>query len=132
MAVHFPDLKTFKRSRKPNNFLVAPDAYCDESKPDAVAPVFTKTPAELFQAVESLAADRSNWTVKQSDKSAGRIHIVATTRLMRFKDDVFITILPAGTGGSSFAVYSRSRVGHSDLGKNRSRVTEMLDALKSA
>ena len=132
MTVHFPDLKTFKRSRKPNNYLVAPDEYCGESEPDAFAPVFTKTPAELFQAVESLAADRSSWAVKHSDASTGQIPIVATTRLLRFKDDVFVKVLPAGTGGSSFAVYSGSRLGHSDLGKNRSRVTEMLDALKSA
>lgn len=132
MTAHFPDLKTFKRSRKPNNYLAAPDEYCGESEPDAFTPVLTKTPAELFQAVEALAADRSNWAVKHSDESTGQIHIIATTRLMRFKDDVFIKVLPAGTGGSSLAVYSCSRVGHSDLGKNRSRVTEMLDALKSA
>lgn len=132
MTVPFPDLATFKRSRKPNNYLVAPEGYCSESQADAVAPIIVKTPAELFQAVEALAVERSNWTVKHSDEATGQIHIVATTRLMRFKDDVFINILPAGTGGSSLAVYSRSRVGHSDMGKNRSRVSGILSDLTDA
>ena len=59
-----------------------------------------------------------------------RLNFVATSAIMRFKDDVDVVVLPV-TGQpdkSTFAAYSRSRVGFSDLGANRKR----LDAFSAA
>jgi len=63
------------------------------------------------------------------------IHFVTTSRLMRYKDDVDVLILSGDSGdpatgmASRLAVYSRSRVGHSDLGANAKRVKYMLECL---
>ena len=54
------------------------------------------------------------------------LHAVATTRIMRFKDDLeFLLDRDAGTIG----VRSASRVGYSDLGANRDRVESLRQTL---
>jgi len=50
---------------------------------------------------------------------------------MKYKDDIDIAVLETNDG-STVAIYSRSRVGHSDLGKNRKRVEALIDTLSSA
>ena len=51
---------------------------------------------------------------------------------MRYKDDISILVLPARgeESGSELAIYSRSRVGYSDMGANRKRVLGLLKRLK--
>ena len=53
-------------------------------------------------------------------------HFVAVTRIMRFRDDIDVLLAPTADGGTQVAIYSRSRVGYSDLGANRKRVKQLL------
>ena len=76
--------------------------------------------------------EAQGWAIQSRDAARGLIHAVATTKLMRYKDDIDILILPGDpekARESRLAIYSRSRIGHSDLGANRKRVTFMLDCL---
>ncbi len=66
-------------------------------------------------------AQALGWEVVVEDRDAGEIHAVATTGLLRFKDDVTITIRREGEG-AVVKVRSRSRVGKSDLGTNARRI----------
>lgn len=54
---------------------------------------------------------------------------VARTKLMRFKDDIDVEIIPLSDNRSSFIIYSRSRIGYSDMGANRKRVDQWLKVL---
>ncbi len=65
------------------------------------------------EAVESLPRTR----VEES--APGYLHAVATSRLMRFKDDVELVLDAAG---HKIDVRSSSRKGYSDMGVNRRRV----------
>jgi len=56
------------------------------------------------------------------------IQAVATTRVLRFKDDVSIRIRREG-GKTKVGVKSRSRVGQIDFGQNARNVRELLAAL---
>lgn len=60
-----------------------------------------------------------------------RARYVAVTRIMRFRDDVDLLILPVSAEQSRMAVYSRSRIGRSDLGANAARI-EALEARLAA
>lgn len=58
-----------------------------------------------------------------------QLRYVAITPIARFRDDVDVLIRPTGPDTSQVAVYSRSRIGLSDLGKNKSRVETLAKQL---
>lgn len=123
----FINFKSLKRPASPNTYLVAPDNHCLASEPDASAPVLAMSGRGLFSKFnEVIAADRSFGKI-EADAESLRLKFVATTGLLRFKDDVDIEIIPISDGQTSFAIYSRSRVGYSDLGANRKRVTKLIE-----
>lgn len=74
-------------------------------------------------AIESLP----NWSLEVSDE--GNLHAVRTTKLIRFKDDIGVTVTPSGEG-SKLEAESKSRVGKGDLGQNPKNLEELLDALE--
>ncbi|MEM7767047.1 MAG: DUF1499 domain-containing protein [Pseudomonadota bacterium] len=125
------DFKTLERPGSPNTFLLAPDGLCDRATPDEIAPHFETAPADLFaRAAAVLDGDRAI-RIDAQDTAALRLKAVATTPLLRFKDDLDLAVLPAPGGGSgaTLAIYSRSRLGHSDLGANARRVRTLVKNL---
>ncbi|MEM7638437.1 MAG: DUF1499 domain-containing protein [Pseudomonadota bacterium] len=125
----FINFKSLKRPPKPNTCLAAPDHHCLAAEPDFAPPDFAMTGRGLFSKLsEIIAADRSFGKVS-ADAETLRLKFVATTGLMRFKDDVDVEIIPLDEGRSTLAIYSRSRLGYSDLGANQKRVTKLIGKL---
>ncbi len=123
----FISFKTLKRPPKPNTCLVAPDNHTLAAEPDFAPPELNLSGRALFSKFNEVIASERGFGKIQSDPETLRIKFVATTGLMRFKDDVDIEIIPLDDARSTFAIYSRSRVGYSDLGANRKRVTKLID-----
>lgn len=119
---------SLKRSGSPNNWLVAPADFV--VKPDDVAPVFRVSVPVLHRTFKAIAL-RSDG-VELVEESANGIHIIATTRLMRFKDDIRALFIPATPYRSTLALYSASRVGYWDMGTNRRRVETWIAHLRNA
>ena len=125
----FINFKSLKRPPKPNTCLAAPDHHCLAAEPDFAPPDFAMTGRGLFSKLsEIIAADRS-FGKGSADAETLRLKFVATTGLMRFKDDVDVEIIPLDEGRSTLAIYSRSRLGYSDLGANQKRVTKLIGKL---
>lgn len=123
----FISFKTLKRPPKPNTCLVAPDGHTLAAESDFEPPVLNLTGRGLFSKFNEVIASERSFGRIEADADTLRIKFVATTGLMRFKDDVDIEIIPLDEGRATFAIYSRSRVGYSDLGANRKRVTKLID-----
>lgn len=103
---------------------------CSQQCPE-VAPI---APSFVFDApVEAVAGAlaRLHPSMERRAESGGvHARFVAVTPALRFRDDVDVLILPAMDGGSTMAVYSRSRVGLWDLGANRARVMRLHSELQ--
>ena len=130
------DFKMLERPRSPNTHLLAPEGLCENAKPDRLSKTFPVSADVLFQAILSLIDSRRDWHLQESDADRRIAHFISISRLMRYKDDVDVLVMPAEAGdpdghrGARLAVYSRSRVGHSDLGANKKRVSQLLEGLK--
>ena len=62
--------------------------------------------------------------------SENHLRFVQRSFLMRYPDVVDVLVLPRGEARSTLALYSRSAVGHSDLGVNRARLERWLAAIR--
>ncbi len=130
----FVDFRQLLRPASPNTALSAPPGFADAARPDAQSPVFDVAPSVLYMRLLNVIAARRDWQLGEQDPALMRVSFVATSPIMRFKDDVDVLILPVDghPGKSTFAAYSRSRVGYSDLGANRKRLAGLRAALEGA
>ncbi len=128
------DFRTLERPSSPNSFLLAPEGMCAQARIDAVSPDFDLPPAGLFERLQAVLESDRSISVTRVDAAALRLSAVATTALLRFRDDLDAAVLagPDGETSSRLAVYSRSRVGYSDLGANARRVRELVKKLRAA
>jgi len=74
-----------------------------------------EAPADAFERLAGLVADRA----RIEERREGYLHAVFTTAILRFRDDVELRL---DADARVVHVRSASRVGYSDLGKNRKRV----------
>ena len=123
----FIAFKSLKRSPKPNAYLLAPADFCLASAPDATSPIIPAPVDALYQRVQDIIATQKRWGSVIADAETRQIRFIAKTPLMGFKDDVDIQVIAGATENTStIAIYSRSRIGYSDLGANRKRVDALM------
>lgn len=126
----FFDLKRLVRSSRPNDSFFAPEAISAESPTDGSVPEFRVSVGELSEKSLRLWSELPRVSIKSQSEDGLSAHLVATTALMKFKDDVRVQFIPLGDRVSSFLIHSASRVGYSDLGTNRKRLSNWIDLLK--
>lgn len=78
-------------------------------------------PVEKVFAAALAVAQASGWEIRLTEPAQGTIEATATTRLMKFKDDVTISV-SSETGATVVNVRSKSRIGKGDLGTNARRI----------
>ena len=88
--------------------------------PDVQPQRFAQSRENVFAAALSVTQSL-NWEIRLNAPEEGLIEAVDTTPLMKFKDDVTITV---GTEGavSVVNVRSKSRIGKGDFGTNAKRI----------
>ena len=123
------DFAALTRPSSPNTYLLAPEGLCRTAERDGPAPVFDAAPDAVFAAAERAVRAMPRVSEVAADADRRAIGFVARTKLMRFKDDVDLLVVPQGDG-AALAAYSRSRVGQSDLGANKARVEALVAAVR--
>jgi uncharacterized protein (DUF1499 family) len=95
--------------------------------PELRTRVYATTPSRVFDAISALVKSHpGKWELVSADQAAGRIH--ATTRVVGFTDDVFVSVQPEGAS-TRVDVRSQSRVGKGDFGENRRHIAWLLEGL---
>jgi uncharacterized protein (DUF1499 family) len=88
--------------------------------PDIQPQRFNQPGDKVFAAALG-TAQSLGWEIRLTEPQQGIIEAVATTRLLKFKDDVTITVTQEN-GASVVNVRSKSRIGKGDLGTNARRI----------
>lgn len=92
-----------------------------------IKPVAVDAPAEqVIAAVEQAVIAAGAEVVQKSDD---RLEALFVTKIFRFKDDVTFFV---DTDAKLLHFRSASRVGHSDLGANRKRMTALIPSIEAA
>lgn len=123
-----PDPTTLARTGWPNDWLVCPPGACTATAA-AEAPVYAVPPERLYKSWRAVLAAQPRVRIIGDD--ASRLLILAQDRtpVLGFVDTISIRVLPAAGSGSTFAAYSRSNIGLSDLGTNRKRLERWIGLL---
>ncbi len=127
-AAWHQDPLTVQRQGNGNSVLVAP-AGLAASTVDEEAPVYPVPPEELMMALDAAALSRPRVRRLAGEPAALFATYVERSTVMAFPDYISVRVLPA-EGGSTLAIYSRSRYGSNDWGVNRTRVSAWLEALE--
>jgi uncharacterized protein (DUF1499 family) len=95
---------------------------------DLLRPLQVTIPANLvIAAVRDWTGTQPQWTLtdEQSTGDVTVLHLVRTTRLMRFRDDVTLRVQKLDDGNETLVTAeSRSRVGRADFGQNARNLKE--------
>jgi uncharacterized protein (DUF1499 family) len=96
--------------------------------PDIVPMTVPASPARVFDAAMHAVNRLPRWSVVSYDDRTGEIRAEATTRMLRFVDDVTIHVERNGDG-ARVHVRSASRVGKGDFGQNARNIRAFLSEL---
>lgn len=123
------DFATLAPGKSPNSALACAPDLCPLATMSRAAFSFDASAERVAEALRQLEPTAQFHTEPNSDI---RARYVAVTRLMRFRDDVDVLIRPVSPQQSRVAVYSRSRIGRSDLGANSARIDGLEERLLAA
>jgi len=126
----FPiDFAELDPGKKPNTFLVLPDGFKAQARPDQASPVWPGAePAALLAGFKAVALDAPRTQLERESET--QLELVQRSALFRFPDYITAEAV-AVEGGAALCIFSRSKVGYSDLGVNAKRVTAWLATLQS-
>lgn len=95
-----------------------------------LAPLEVPRPlAETLEIVRKAIATMSRWHIVESSPE-GILKLTRRTGIMRFVDDVVVTLHSAGAATIVHA-RSNSRIGKGDLGQNRRNILELWKAIRA-
>lgn len=123
------DFSALVLHEKPNQYLVCNADICPKAVAHREAPVFDTPAAALRDAWTKVVAAQPRTKLLESDAEHLADEYVQRSAIFRYPDFVSVRFVDLAEGGSTVAIYSRSKYGYSDLGVNKKRIDEWLDQL---
>ena len=110
-------------------FLFCPPGYCAAAEAIA-SPVFPMPWERLHEYWTEVIAGEKRVEMIAADPDERRFVYIQHSPTFRFPDIITVEFVQLGPNRSSIAIYSRSRYGQYDFGKNRKRVGKWLALLE--
>ena len=110
------------------SFLACPPDYCSVAEA-VTSPVFGLPSDRLHAFWTEVISPEKRMVLVAADPDRGRFVYIQHSPTFRFPDIITVEFVRRGPDGSSIAIYSRSRYGELDFGKNRKRVERWLALL---
>jgi len=127
------DFSAPSRTGQLNDYLACPETACGSARPEFVTRAYTVPAAQLFAAAQ--AAIR---TLPGKPEIIGvnpvdtRLRAVIYTPTMRVPTTLSLQVKPDGDAASMLFVYSRSRIGFYDFGRDESNVQALIAEIDRA
>ena len=100
----------------------------DSIFPELLTPVFKTTPDALY--AKSIEACQSlGWSIQDAKVNEHKIEAIIQSPLLKFKDDISISIQAVTEDWSQLHVISSSRKGKGDFGSNTRHILNLKQAL---
>ena len=126
------DFSKLRRRVTPNDALACRPEICRDAPADFVPPVFPVDGERLRAIVAAVATSEPRTDLIFSARWDTQDRYLARSRVMRFPDTIDALVVGQREGHSTVALYSRSQIGLSDFGVNRSRISRWLDRIGEA
>jgi uncharacterized protein (DUF1499 family) len=124
------DFEALVRPGSPNSWLVAPASSPPTLRTDAVADKFDVSAPRLSELWRAMVQEQTRSRVTAVSGDGLQVEAEQRSALFRFVDRVSFRAIPLGEDRSTFIAYSRSQLGYWDLGVNRGRLTDWIEALR--
>jgi uncharacterized protein (DUF1499 family) len=122
--------ETLERRKSPNDALASP-ANFTRAQSDVTPPIFELNAVTLRAALDKAIATEPNVVRMDRNDATLTDRYVQRTSLMQYPDTIVVRLIDVGEGRATVAIYSRSHLGHSDLGANLARIKRWLEKLKT-
>jgi len=120
--------ETLERRATPNDALACPPGVC-RAQSDLTPPEYAVDAAKLRAAFGWRIAAEPRVTRVATDDAELTDRYVQRSALMRYPDTIVVRFFDRPGGRSTLALYSRSQLGHGDMGVNRARLERWLKQL---
>jgi hypothetical protein len=97
--------------------------------PELTARSYTLPPEKIYPLAEA-SIDQLGWSVMNADELHHELHAVVETPVLKFKDDIRISIGALPDRGSVVHIRSQSRAGQGDLGTNTRHILDFYNQLE--
>jgi uncharacterized protein (DUF1499 family) len=121
------DFETFIRSSRPNTALACPAGFCAHAKADFDPGVYALSEEALRAAFTQYALSQPGVIPVYRHAQPGlptQDRYIQRSALMQFPDTIDVRFITLSETTSTLAIYSRSQIGHSDLGVNLKRIRQ--------
>ena len=124
------DPATSQTPSKPNWYRLVPaDSGVDRDPDrDGHPPVFAVDAVTLASAFDRAVKKEERVEILAGSAADGFVTYIQRSALFGFPDYVSVRFIDLDAEGSTLAIFSRARYGHSDLGVNEKRVARWIDA----
>jgi uncharacterized protein (DUF1499 family) len=132
-----PDLGPYdfdlpKRTGKLNDALACPaeSETCVAASMDRATPVFAVDGQALLAAARDILVSQAEAVVVDDRPDSLSFRAVVRSPVLRFPDTVSVRVRERAPGESVIWIYSRSQIGHADLGGNERRIRRVMRELR--
>lgn len=120
--------ETLERRTSPNDALACPTGFCSADT-DIFPPVYSVDVPTLRKALNRALKTERRLTRVDINDQPPTDRFVQRSDTLRFPDTIIVRYIALPGDRSTVAIYSRSQLGHSDLGVNQARIERWLEKL---
>jgi len=121
---------TISRPVSPNTYYVAPQSMVNATV-DLESPVYAAPAKVMAKAFDDYVLTQPDVLRLSGTVDQAWFTYVQRTPVLRMPDYISVQFIDNEQGGSTMAIYSRSRYGYGDMGVNKARIDLWLQSLAS-